>query len=101
MRYACNCGEPGKSTSARTFVNPRKSDHAAGELADIMVDALSFEATRATIQANGRASVREHYAAAAKQVSHPIPITRASRGARAFRSATPTTNAERPGDAVA
>ena len=48
MRHACNCGEPGKSTSARTFVNPRKSDHAAGELADIMVDALSSDASRKT-----------------------------------------------------
>jgi hypothetical protein len=48
MRYACDCGEPGKSASARTFVNPRKSDHAVGEFADIMVDALSSEASRNT-----------------------------------------------------
>jgi hypothetical protein len=45
-RYACDSGEPGKSTSARTRENWRKSNHAASTLADVMLDALNFEASR-------------------------------------------------------
>jgi hypothetical protein len=46
MGCACDFSEPGKSTSARTFNQQRKSDHNAGVLADFMMDALENEASR-------------------------------------------------------
>jgi hypothetical protein len=50
MRHACDFGEAGKSTSARTPVNRGSHINAAAALADVMVDALDSEASRAAFR---------------------------------------------------
>lgn len=47
MRYACDFGEPGKSTSARTFVN-RGSQIMLPARSPTSMDALSSDASRRT-----------------------------------------------------